>query len=133
MIDYQTFLFRAIELGNYNVVETMLRMGAPVDAVTMQYDQPRTALWVAALRQRKDICKLLLKQGASFYLHVNDDGKEFPNFLYMVVWDTELTLDLIEQGLDPAAVCPLGLNLTWWAAYAENQHLVIQLENMGIA
>lgn len=132
MIDYTTFFVPAVERGDFVAVRKMLSIGASPNTVVHGYDRPRSALWVAAMRQHKNIFQMLLNSGADITLHINDKGDEFPNMLYMVVWDTELTLDLINRGLDPHAECPLGLNLAWWAAYAENITLVKQLEHMGL-
>lgn len=132
MIDYNTFFIRAVELGNYEQVQKMLYLGSSINATSSAYGSPRTALWIAAMHQYKNIVQLLLDNGADYDLHINDEGTEFPNILYMLVWDTELTLRLIGEGLDPRAECPLGLNLAWWAAYAENTSLVKQLDRLGV-
>lgn len=132
MIDLKTFFVKAIVRGDTSAVDTMLEMGASVDTVILENGELRSVLWLAALYQHKDVCELLLARGASLTLHINDTGNEFPNLLYMVVWSTDLTLRLIDLGLDPKAQCPFGLNLSWWAAYAENTNLVQQLERLGL-
>lgn len=132
MVDFETFLFKAIESGGTYAVASLLESGASPNSTTCQYGQPRTAFWVAALRQKEDICRLLLANGADIRLHINDCGKEFPNMLYMVIWSTELVMDLIELGLDPYASSTSGFDLLWWARFAGNKTLIERLKYLGI-
>ena len=99
----------AVELANIEIVKLLLKAGANPNGST----NGESALWRAAMGNRREVAEILLQSGAQID-HGDEDG-ETPVMAAVQASHFQLAIFLLERGASPSAKSGEGENLAYWA------------------
>lgn len=133
MTDLAPLLFSAISTDDMALAKALLDKGVSPNSARLSVSETaKSALWWAGAAKHKHIFELLLAHGADVHQYSNDGEVGYPNLLAVTAWDTDLSIQLIERGVDPHDFSPLGLNYMWYAARERNLVLMRHLTSIGV-
>ena len=99
----------AVSVASFDVVQALVEAGADANGRVGS----ETAIWRAALSNRRDVVSLLLQQGAA--IDTANDAGETPAIAAAQAGHFSMAGSLIQSGASPFAVPDSGMTLAFWA------------------